>query len=457
MGQQGPLPFLAVGGVEVANAARTLAYLRKGLGNTQQGHWELGDGSVCSALTREAGAAPVSPTADPAPWYDPSEPGSATFLGFVLLDLDGYDSTLTRQVSSRIQGLGGGSFSRQQRQPRVWKFRGALVSADDAGAEFGLRWLTALLEASNCDDCSTTDLAVRLVCPPDNGSNDTLGKWTSYDVALTDGPHEVDKYAPRVETDILAGCRDLVTVEFTMTAGNPFLYKPPTLRSSYTLALNPSCSGDICEFLFGAPGAAQCISVTPPQRGTLGAIYTLHSDAGFGGGLRFEAYRDYPTRLVTSRPVRRGGIARYPGRPARQTLTKRQRPVSGNPILADPVLVAVGAQRQRQHPLSTRLNPPTVIEQGTPELVMEILGVPAGSTVTIDSAKRTVTITTTDPVTGQPVVEDASYLLQLREGRGIEWLEVRDCDDIAWLCVRPSAPCSSGVVDIAVQTQAREG
>lgn len=456
MGQQGPLPFLEVGGVEVANAARTIAYLRKGLGNTQQGHWELGDGDVCSVLAREIGPAPISPTADPAPWYDPSEPGSATFLGFVLLDLDGYDSTLTRSVSAKIQGLGGGSFGRQQRQPRVWKFRGALVSADDAGAEYGLRWLTALLEASNCDGCSTTDLSVRIVCPPADGSNDDLGKWTSYDVALTDGPHEVDKYAPRLETDVLAGCRDLVLVEFTMTAGNPMLYKPPVLRQSFTLALNPTCTSDICEFLFGQPGDSHCIPVTPPSRGVLGAVYTLHSVDGFAGGLRFEAYRTCPSTNVQQRPDRTPKIARTLGR-----LGRRQRSRFAT-VVGVTTLFPQGAfqthQRARQHPLSTRLSAPAVVSP--PEdhvLALEILGVPAQSTVTIDSARHTITVTTLDPVTQQPVVEDASYLLQLEEGKGIQWIEVRDCDDIHCLCVRASAPCSSGVVDIAVQTQAREG
>lgn len=232
MSSQGPLPYAAYCGVEVGNAARTFEYLRNGLGSD---HWELGDGPLCGVLYRLNGGtcmAPevfVSPAADPAPWYDAAEPGAPSFLGVVLLDLSGYDSTITRVVSPRIQGLGGASFSGQRRTPRTWKFRAALISADDDGAEYGLRWLTHVLETTACASCDTCDLTVRLVCPPADCSDDTRGEWISYDVALTEGPKEVETWAPRPSPmqDILAGCRDVVIVEWSMVAGNPFLYKRP--------------------------------------------------------------------------------------------------------------------------------------------------------------------------------------------------------------------------------------
>lgn len=234
MATGGPLPYLSWCGVEVGNAARTVEYLRLGLGATLQGHWELGPGQICPVLYKQNGIAAVyqSPALDPAPWYDASEPGAASFLGFVLLDLAGYDSTLTRLVTPRNNSFGGGTFGGQHRNPRTWKFRGALISADDAGAEFGLRWLSSLLQANPCDTCDTCSLDIRLVCPPANGSNDDLGHWFSYDVALIDGPHEVEQFGPaklRPDPDTLAGCRDWVTVEFTIAAGNPYLYKPPVL------------------------------------------------------------------------------------------------------------------------------------------------------------------------------------------------------------------------------------
>lgn len=240
MSQAGPLPYLEFSGVEVANAARTIEYLRSGLGDTSQGRWELGAGSLCSVLYRTSGVPStfVSPASDPAPWYDPSEPGSSTFLGLILLGLKGYDSTVTRGITNRINGLGGGTFGAPHKVPRVWNLRAAMISSDDAGAEFGLRWLTAVLQTPACAGCSTGDIKVRLVCPPANGSNDALGEWASYEVALTAGPTEVEQYLATEQPedrDVLAGCRDVVIVEFTLTAGNPFLYKRAALLGSDVL------------------------------------------------------------------------------------------------------------------------------------------------------------------------------------------------------------------------------
>lgn len=280
---QGPLPYLDFCGTEIGNAARTVSYLQNGLADTMQGHWEVGD-YCCSVLYRLGGAPQVfvSPAADPAPWYMASQPSSAKFLGVVLLDITGYDSTLTRVATPRIQGLGGGTFSGQRRNMRTWKFRAALISADDAGAEYGLRWLTNVLKTGLCDTCSTCDITVRLTCPPDNGSDDMAGEWKSYDVALTEGPTEVEKWAPGGGQDSLFGCRDLVIVEWTMTAGNPFLYKRPVDCLAPEIIGNFDPCDDICDFLFGLPGEAHCCTVTPPLMGTLAPIFTLESFSGCG-------------------------------------------------------------------------------------------------------------------------------------------------------------------------------
>lgn len=394
MSQQGPLPFLRFCDVEVANAARTVEYLRNGLGNTQQGHWELGDGELCSVLYRAdelgSGCTPasfVSPASDPAPWYDPAEAGSATFLGLVMLGIDGYDSTITRSVAQRINSLGGGIFGAQHRGYRTWRFRAAMVSADDAGAEYGLRWLTQTLQASACATCSTCELAVRLVCPPDDCSDDDQGEWISYDVALIDGPREVEQRAPGSPADAMAGCRDLVIVEWTMAAGNPFLYKPPVECYDVVIVQETECTS-ICDFLFGSPdGDAECCTVEPPTRGVLGAVFTLFSQYGFGA-ITLEAYASCP-----------GG---------------------SGPDTAD--------------------------------LSIEISGIEAGSTVVVDSARHLITVTDAD---GN--VSDGTDLVVLEGSGGIEWLEIRDCDDITCFCARPSVPCATGTVDVILDTQVREG
>ncbi len=241
MSQQGPLPYLNVGGIEIANAARTLSYLRAGLGDTIKGVWELQAGDVCSVLYRLGGSPVtfVSPSADPAPWYDSSEPGASEFLGLILLDMKGYDSILTRSVTSRVDTFGGGQLGGQQRKPRVWNFRAALISNGDAGAEYGLRWLTHIL-IRPCVGCNGTYLKVRITCPPEDTFSDDQGEWTSYDVALTAGPTEVDPWGPgrrSSQQDTLGACRDIAIIEFQLTAANPYLYKAAEacLASSPTL------------------------------------------------------------------------------------------------------------------------------------------------------------------------------------------------------------------------------
>jgi hypothetical protein len=407
MATGGPLPFLNFCGLEIANSARTLEYLRAGLGNTTFGHWEVGNGQLCSVLYRQNGgtcAVPdkyKTPALDPAPWYDAKEPGSSQFLGLALLDIQGWDSTLYRATAPRLTAMGGGTFGGQHRNLRPWKFRGVLVSSGDVGAEYGLRWLTDVLQASACDTCSTCSMSVRLTCPPADCSDDTQGEWFSYEVALIDGPHEVEPWGPsrmRTDSDVLAGCRDYVTVEFTLAAGNPYLYKRPKACLSATMTQVSTCT-DICDFLFGSPGQAVCCSVAPPVRGTLGSIYTLTPSGSSGasfGGVILEAYAQCPGSA--------GG---------------------SNPAVA--------------------------------ELSIELSAIPAYSTVVVDSAKHTITVATFDPVTGKTTVTDGQYLVVLPKGRSIQWLEVRDCDDITCFCIRTSSPCSSGTLNILVQTQAREG
>lgn len=296
MSQQGPLPFLNFCGIEIANAARTVEYLRNGLGDTMQGHWELGDGALCSVLYRlGSGCTPtafVSPAADPAPWWNAAEPGAEDFLGFVLLKIDGYDSTLNRGYTNRLNSLGGAVFAQQNRQGRVWKFRAAMISASDAGAEYGLRWLTQTLQTTACDTCGSCQLSVRLVCPPGDCSDEDLGEWMSYEVALVDGPHEVEQRSPGAPADTLAGCRDFVILEWTMVAGNPLLYKPSVPLMDVTIEQSGDCT-DICTFLFGDPSDAACATVEPPTLGVLGSIYTLFSLGGFGSVL-LEAWSSCP-------------------------------------------------------------------------------------------------------------------------------------------------------------------
>jgi hypothetical protein len=329
-----------------------------------QGHWILGGGEVCGVLYRLNGGdcllpdVFVSPTADPAPWYDPDEPGAATFLGVILTDITGYDSTISRPYDERIGGLGGAVFGGQVRKPRTWTFKAGMVSADDAGAEFGLRWLT--------------------------------------DVALVDGPHETEVWAPKpgMLNDAMIGCRDLVGVEWTMVAGNPYLYKRPAVCLDAEIVGAFATCNDICDYLFGDPGTPHCCTVTPPDKGVVAPIFTFSSVSGMNT-LLLEAW---PTCPDATAPA------------------------------ADPVLQ------------------------------MQLSGIPAGATVVVDCAQRTITVTEPDPSTGTLVESDGSYLIELPDGRSLEWLQAASCDDVGCFCARTAHPCSQGGdTTVQIETQVREG
>lgn len=401
MSSQGPLPYLKFCDVEIANAARTLSYMRNGLGDTSQGRWVLGDGDLCGVLYRVNGGdclSPdiyASPAADPAPWYDPNEAASEKFLGLVMLDIDAnWPSARTRVVTPRIGGLGGASFSGERRAPRTFKFRAAMVSADDQGAEYGERWLESALGATECDTCASCEMTLRMACPDGDCSDDTVGQWTWYDVVLTEGPQEVEKWSPRPSTfdDTMAGCRDIVVLEWTMVAGNPRRYKPSAeCLPAEVIGTFDECD-DICEFLFGDPGEPHCCEVEPPARGALGAIFTLQSVSGMNNVL-LGAYETCPAGT----------------------------------------------------------------DDGDPIFEMEISGVPANGTVVVDGARQRITVTVLDADTGELVTSDGQSLIVIGD-EGVQWVQARDCDDITCFCARTAHPCSQGGDTlVSISTQLREG
>jgi len=307
-----------------------------------------------------------------------------------MLGIQGYDSTITRTVTPKVQGLGGGTFMQQTRVPRTWKFRAALISADAAGADYGLRWLTNVLSATSCGPCQLCNLSVRMYCPPQDGSDDDAGLRISYDVALVDGPHEVEQFAPRPADlqDSLAGCRDLIVVEWTMAAGNPYLYHAPVAGLAAEIVGTFAPCNDFCDFFFGNPGTPHCTTVTSPAIGVVAPIYTFHSTSGMNG-LLLGAYETCPV----------GG------------------------------------------------------DEGNPVYELALSGIPAACTVEVNCATRAITVTA-----GDGSVSDGQSLIDLSDGRALQWPQAADCDAVTCFCARTAHPCSQGGdTTVAIQTQLREG
>lgn len=277
--------WMRFAGIEIANAARTIRYLERGLGGTT---WKVSEptATVMPLLYRLAGLSDfVSPALDPAPWYDPDHPESAEFLGIVLQRPLSFDSTASREWDQVGSGVGGAAFGREVVGPRPFPFQGTLIASSAAGREWGRRWLANILAAS-CDPCALAQMEVYAYAP--KGSDDGEGRWIFYDVAQTTGLQEQN--APRLDDP------SWLDASWTVMAGNPGLYEAPELLYPAAV-LDPDASRDDClrfdDWLVGPSGPLHDIHLSPPAFGTLGVVITLDAPGGLNGCL-IDTYLDDP-------------------------------------------------------------------------------------------------------------------------------------------------------------------
>lgn len=333
--------FLEVGGVEISNAARTLAYIALGLAGDQ---WSVSSQScACSVLYREAagdawrgpwfalhlyavgdvvvwgdhgpsaghfvflggssveGVAPssiepgtdplawrplfVDPVADHAPWYDPTRPESGDFLGLLIPDSRPFaDDTTARSISPRTSGLGGSSLSPPHRDSKTLTISGTLVASSYAGLEYGRRWLAAVLSAPplDCDPCGLTDARIRTFCPPCTAGHDDWGEYLLYDVGLSSGVKAVTQ---------LAEAHDFLDVAFELTAGNGWLYRRPVAVASGPLVdRDPWATCDLCTIINGIPPAIAASVSTPSVIGTVGLIVQVYGGQVGATGVSIAIY-----------------------------------------------------------------------------------------------------------------------------------------------------------------------
>jgi hypothetical protein len=280
--------FLELDGVEVSNGARTIQYLRNGLGSDK---WQVGEGCACAALVEEvcpsAASAEqcfTSPAADPAPWYDAAQPESADFLGVLIKDVrPWFDGQAARNTTPRISGLGGASIGPLHPTPRQLQTPATLIASSCAGIEYGRRWLQAKLTAL-CDPCALSVARIRSYCPSEE-EDLTAGEWLVYEVGLVSGMTETlqsDAFGTASFQGGDDGCCDFVEGSLTLLAGNPYLYKREVVCTEST-SLNPeACAADcldFCHWLQDAPPAVVC-QVTPPSFGILGTVITIEAGTG---------------------------------------------------------------------------------------------------------------------------------------------------------------------------------
>ena len=232
------LGWLMFAGNEIANAARTEAYVRSRLPS-------FGFRNVypCAFLSQaiEEATDYTDPVTDDAPWYDPGAPESGDFLGFYPLRASGMlDSTATGQVVEGI--LSGGSISQMREGTREVTFRGLLIGATEEGMEAGHTWLKSVLAGGQCNgNCDGDDLCFLVACPTTPQAASRVVRKIR-EVSRIEGPVRIK------DTRLHCGGW-MAEVEFTLVAGSPYVYSEPELvAAADNAALNTYKAGATIQF-----------------------------------------------------------------------------------------------------------------------------------------------------------------------------------------------------------------
>ena len=238
-------------GEEIVNDARTLAYLAAGYGPSNM---QINGGCACPDIREliDCDSDPYeSPVADPAPWYDSSVPESADFAGFLTVEFIGLGSTYTRTPIDKVTS--GSVLGRLRSGPRPMTWRGYLFGRSDCAVRYGLSWLTAHLKGASCVACNGEELDL-LVCCPDLEDSPPVTGCAS--LPAINRPEICPPYSqpdafrtlknvglvagPRILSQRRMGCSSscgnsacigdetlIMEIEFTLMAGNPYLYGCP--------------------------------------------------------------------------------------------------------------------------------------------------------------------------------------------------------------------------------------
>lgn len=146
--------------IELVNAARVKAYtdnLAPSLG--------LRGCDDCEGLDDALGETYTNPTADFAPWYDPTDPATADFYGVYPLAFNGIDDSTRSIESAELTGDGsvvvGSRFTGKD-----IRVSGMAFAKDEAALYAGVSWLDSALNGTEEGRCFGDRLNLYSSCPP---------------------------------------------------------------------------------------------------------------------------------------------------------------------------------------------------------------------------------------------------------------------------------------------------
>lgn len=290
--------YLMMGGVEIANAARTYAYadnLMKLFG--MKDCWEseslacaLGDGEY------------NTPATDPAPWYDSSRRATAGFFGFYPLSVEGLDSGSRELGLTELVNSDGAVFGLPRHTSKEFRVTGILCGDSQEAVEEGKSWLASTLrgtvtagacagdefcylawkpECCDYDDRSTFPLTVADEVTRSNAR----GAWVDYN----DGTLTATSNGLRVQmpcggdgaqlflTGLVPGGAYRVTMQMTSTAAVTFEVGGIAERTAYYPWATGSSSPTPWVLDFVAKQETASLRVVNPNAGCTAVEARIHS------------------------------------------------------------------------------------------------------------------------------------------------------------------------------------
>lgn len=247
--------YANLGGVEIINDARTVAYLQQGL---RPPTLEVHGSCSCENIRTLVGCdGPYTqPSTDNAPWFSADIPESSRFAGFLMTEFEGLDSTFERPTTETIHD--GTVLGRSRLSGRTFTWKGLLLGADCCAVTYGLRWLTKTLRGMGaCQNCLGEDLTFLYCCPDVTGIDDSAFRLAK-NVALISGPTITDQRKLGCGDSCSGSC--VIEVEFSLLATQPFFFETPITMYD---CVNVGSNGviPVTSSLIVCPPASSCIDV----------------------------------------------------------------------------------------------------------------------------------------------------------------------------------------------------
>lgn len=239
--------YMAIGGIPVINTAQLRAFLQNVGSPFDSGATVCGCAQLGPDQLAQNGLPYTTPSdpANPAVWYDPAQPVSAGFLGFMPLSIDGLDDNpVKRSITTAVTG--GGAIGPARVQPRTIVVTGLLLGATCCAVDYGLLWLTSALQGCTGNSCGGDCMSMIDCCPADPSDDyDAFQKEhrrTFRRVTLVDGPAVTARHGNGTCTGACGKGSDILTVEFTLVAATPWAYTDQT----ELLNVDLPTSADVC-------------------------------------------------------------------------------------------------------------------------------------------------------------------------------------------------------------------